>query len=111
MSRRPPKRTPHYSLADIKAFFSSATVIEEHSTGIARRKAREAGAETTEDVLGIVQSTKRSHFYHSMPSDSDYTIWQDVYHVPFADIVLYVKFTKDHGDFFLLISCKDRDEE
>ncbi len=30
-----------------------------------------------------------------MTSFSGHAVWQDVYHVPYDDIVLYVKFTVD----------------
>ncbi len=43
-----------------------------------------------------------------MTSFSDYRIWQDVYHVPFDDMVLYIKFTKGKDGFYLMISLKDR---
>lgn len=32
----------------------------------------------------------------------NHEIRQDVYHVPFKDLVLYVKFTKSFDDFYML---------
>ena len=37
---------------------------------------------TREDVVQVVQSMKREHFYKSMTSFGDHRVWQDVYHVP-----------------------------
>ncbi len=48
-----------------------------------------------------------SHFYKSMTSHSDHTIWQDVYHVPHGDIVLYLKFTVD-AEGHIVISLKEK---
>lgn len=59
------------------------------------------------DVVSAVQSMTRKQFYKSMTSHADSRIWQDVYHVPVGDIVLYVKFTMD-GEGKLLISFKEK---
>lgn len=42
-----------------------------------------------------------------MTSQADHRVWQDVYHVPFKDLVLYVKFTTD-AQGYLLISFKEK---
>ena len=63
------------------------------------------------DVVLVVQSMKREHFYKSMTSFADHRIWQDVYHVPSAVGVLYVKFTADALKEFLLLSFKEKDDE
>ena len=36
---------------------------------------------TREDVVQVVQSMKREHFYKSMTSFDDHRVWQDVYQV------------------------------
>ena len=42
-----------------------------------------------------------------MASDANRAIWQDVYHVPHAAILLYVKFTTD-AEGYLVISFKEK---
>ena len=53
----------------------------------------------------------REHFYKSMTSHADYKVWQDVYHVPSRVGVLYVKFTAETINEFLLLSFKEKDNE
>ncbi len=62
---------------------------------------------TLTDVVWIIQSMTREQFYKSMTSDANSAIWQDVYHVPYATHVLYVKFTTD-ADGYLVISFKEK---
>lgn len=98
------KRTPHYALADIKAAFSSSAGLR-MTTG-ARNYAFSQGMKL-QDVVELVQGVSSTQFYKSMTSIADHTVWQDVYHVPFVDLVLYVKFTVD-PDGYLLISLKEK---
>ncbi len=62
---------------------------------------------TREDVVQVVQSMKRQHFYKSMTSFDDHRVWQDVYHVPWRDLVLYVKLTVDELGM-LILSMKEK---
>ena len=59
------------------------------------------------DVVRIVQGMTREQFYKSMTSVADHRIWQDVYHFPLENIVLYVKFTTD-AEGYLVISFKEK---
>jgi motility quorum-sensing regulator/GCU-specific mRNA interferase toxin len=45
-----------------------------------------------------------------MTSRRNHRVWQDVYHVPYEDLSLYVKFTKSDENWFLLISLKDKND-
>ena len=60
-----------------------------------------------QDVVELIQAMTREHFYKSMTSRANSAIWQDVYHVPWGTIVLYVKFTTD-AEGYLVISLKER---
>ena len=51
---------------------------------------------------------ERKHFYKSMTSYSNHKIWQDVYHVPYDDMILYVKFTQNTISEFTLLSFKEK---
>ena len=98
------KRRPHYDLGTIKATFVSVRMLR--ITKTATRCAEELGI-TLVQVVGIVQGMTREQFYKSMTSDANPTLWQDVYHVPCNDLVLYVKFTTD-AEGYLVISFKEK---
>jgi motility quorum-sensing regulator / GCU-specific mRNA interferase toxin len=100
------KRKPHYDLAAIQTQFVRPEGYR--ITVTAQNFAFGVLGLDREGVVALVCSVQRSHFVKSMTSFADYRIWQDVYHLPFEDMVLYVKFTKDKDGFYLLISLKDR---
>ncbi len=60
-----------------------------------------------QDVVDAIQAMTRQHFVKSMTTFADSRIWQDVYHVPFGGVVLYVKFMVD-DEGKLLISFKEK---
>ncbi len=47
-------------------------------------------------------------FVKSMTTLADHRTWQDVYHVPADDLVLYVKFQADVVTEFRVMSFKER---
>lgn len=98
------KRRPHYSLGTIRATFT--TVLALRITRTAIRCAHGLGL-GLEDVVGIIQGITHQQFYKSMTSDANTAIWQDVYHVVHAGVVLYVKFTTD-SEGYLVISFKEK---
>jgi motility quorum-sensing regulator / GCU-specific mRNA interferase toxin len=98
------KRKPTYDLASIQAEFASVEGLR--MTVSARNGAFRLGL-TLEGVVILVQGITRSHFYKSMTSFADHTIWQDVYHVPHERTLLYVKFTIDVGGH-IVISLKEK---
>lgn len=59
------------------------------------------------EVVEVIQSMKREHFYKSMTADGHSRIWQDVYHVPWEALTLYVKLTIDE-EGRLLVSFKEK---
>ena len=93
------KRKAHYDLQSIKAAFSRVDKLK--ISMIALKNAYALGL-SDEDIVEVVQKTTRTMFYKSMTSHSDYRIWQDVYHVPWNDNVLYVKFTLDIKGYYLI---------
>ena len=98
------KRKPHYDLASIKATF--ATVDALRMTRTAHDCALALGL-LSQDVVDLIQETTRGQFYKSMTSKANVALWQDVYHVPWGDIMLYVKFTTD-AEGYLVISLKEK---
>jgi motility quorum-sensing regulator/GCU-specific mRNA interferase toxin len=59
-------------------------------------------------ISEVVRTMKPSHFYKSMTAFADHRRWQDVYHVPCGDVVLYIKFADDAVTEFTLLSFKER---
>lgn len=53
---------------------------------------------------------ERHHFYKSMTAYANNRQWQDVYHLPFDSLVLYVKFTANAVTDFTLLSFKEKDD-
>ena len=99
------KRTPTYDLASFRAAFSDPNNF--NATGTAVLDARALGF-LKADMVETIQTMERKHFYKSMTSIDDSSKWQDVYHVPFRDLVLYVKFTEDRVTEFRLLSFKEK---
>ena len=98
------KLKPHYDLSSIKASFSAADKLR--MTRTAHDCALGLGM-LLNDVVVLIQATERTHFHKSMTSKANTAIWQDVYHVPWQDIVLYLKFTTD-AEGYLVISLKEK---
>ena len=96
---------------DLEAFQSQCQdVAGLNATSTAVRDALALGF-TRHGMAAVIQTMRREHFYKSMTSHADYKIWQDVYHVPSAVGILYVKFTVDTVSDFLLLSFKEKDNE
>lgn len=94
------KFSPSYSLSEFK---SSNFEI----TATAQRTALELELDE-EDIRRIVSTMELKHFYKSMTSYSNHKIWQDVYHVPYENMILYVKFTQNVVSEFTLLSFKEK---
>jgi motility quorum-sensing regulator/GCU-specific mRNA interferase toxin len=60
------------------------------------------------EIKAVIQTIAKAHFYKSMTSNYDASVWQDVYHVPHAGVTLYVKFTDNGGSQFTLLSFKEK---
>ncbi len=98
------KKKPHYDLGTIKATFCVVRALRITKTALT---CSEGLGLTLEDIVDIIQAITREQFYKSMTSLASSAIWQDVYHVPHAGIVLYVKFTTDI-EGYLVISFKEK---
>jgi len=102
------KRKPSYDLEAFKKAFR--TVERLRITEVAFLDAVALGFDKPE-IIKIIQTMQRAHFYKSMTSYRDYRVWQDVYHVPSKAGLLYVKFTAHVLTEFLLLSFKEKDNE
>ena len=88
---------------DLRKFKSSEFLVTE----TARRNASSLGFEDS-DIRQVVSTMQPEHFYKSMTSYANHQIWQDVYHVPYGDMILYIKFTEDVISEFILLSFKEK---
>ncbi len=86
------KRTPSHDLEGFRREFRTVAALR--MTVTARNRAFELCL-SLEDVVQVVQSMKRAHFYKSMTALKNHRQWQDVYHVPWQALTLYVKLTVD----------------
>jgi motility quorum-sensing regulator/GCU-specific mRNA interferase toxin len=102
------KRKPTYDLRAFKAACVDANRLKATTTAL--RGAASLGFSRVE-IVATIQTMERTHFYKSMTSYGDHRVWQDVYHVPSAAGVLYVKFTADAVTEFLLLSFKEKDND
>jgi motility quorum-sensing regulator / GCU-specific mRNA interferase toxin len=98
------KRKPHYDLAAIKGAFVDITKI--NRTYSSKQGADELDMDDGE-VVEVIQGLKRADFEKSMTSMADHKLWQDVYKPVVGNKTLYVKFTVDAEEQFLLISFKE----
>lgn len=94
------KFTPSYDLEEFKESDFSVTIT-------AQKSAVALGIDRAE-IERVVKSMKTSHFYKSMTSIYNHKIWQDVYHVPYNGLILYIKFTEDLISDFKLLSFKEK---
>jgi motility quorum-sensing regulator / GCU-specific mRNA interferase toxin len=62
---------------------------------------------TDDDVVAAIQGLRRSDFDKSMTSNASSKVWQDVYKPMVKGRRLYVKFTTDAQQEWLLISFKE----
>ena len=94
------KYTPTYNL---ESFKKSKFEIKQS----ALLSAAALGFERAEihDAISVMAP---QHFYKSMTSYNNHRIWQDVYHVPYKGLMLYIKFTQGTITDFSLLSFKKK---
>ena len=99
------KRRPTYDLDAIKAAIGSVETLAITRSALSDALAlgfNRAG------ISAAIQSIRRPMFYKSMTTFADHRTWQDVYHVPTEDMMLYVKFQADVVTEFRLVSFKEK---
>ena len=94
------KFTPTYNLEEFKKSDFKITKTAQNS-------AEKLGF-TLNDIDKVIATMERKHFYKSMTSYANHRIWQDVYHVPCGNLILYVKFTQNIISEFTLLSFKEK---
>lgn len=99
------KLKPTYDLEAFKQTFNNAKNL--YMTSTARQSSLALGFDAQE-IVDIIQTMRRNHFYKSMTSTQNNQLWQDVYHVPSKAGMLYVKFSGDIIHQFILLSYKKK---
>lgn len=94
------KYTPTYNLDSFKT--SDYTVKKSALLGAA------AMGFDLSDMTKAIGSMLPEHFYKSMTSYNNHRIWQDVYHVPYKNFIIYIKFTLGTVTEFDLLSFKEK---
>ena len=94
------KFNPSYSLTEFK---NSDFKI----TKTANMTAQELGFDK-KGIREVISTMELKHFYKSMTSYANHKIWQDVYHIPYGEYILYIKFTQNVVSEFALLSFKEK---
>ena len=82
------KRVPNYSLARIKNLIEQREYI---ITKLAQDNARLDFDLSEKEIISYILTLDNTHFYKSMTSIYDYTVWQDVYHLDINKETAYIK--------------------
>lgn len=82
------KRVPHYSLVKIQKLIAENKYTITH---LAQDNARLDFDLTPDEVVRFILTLNNTHFYKSMTSVYDYTVWQDVYHLDINKSIAYIK--------------------
>lgn len=59
-------------------------------------------------VVEVIGGMTRKMFVKSMTTFADHRVWQDVYHVPARDLILYLKFQANVVTEFTIMSFKEK---
>ena len=94
------KFNPSYSLTEFKQ-------SDFRITKTANKTASDLGFDKRK-IHDVISTMEIKHFYKSMTSYENHKIWQDVYHVPYGDYILYIKFTQNIISEFTLLSFKEK---
>jgi len=99
------KKKPAHNLAAFRASFSSADRLTATKTAI--DSAAGLGF-NRDDIVATIQKMEHKHFIKSMTAYGNSGEWQDVYHVPEDEYVIYLKFTKTELTGFQLLSFREK---
>jgi len=99
------KRRPTYDLDAIKTALGSVDTLA--ITTSALRDALGLGFDRA-GIVEVIGGMTRKMFVKSMTTFADHRVWQDVYHVPARDVLLYVKFQADVVTDFMVIAFKEK---
>lgn len=99
------KRKPTYDLDAVKTTLGSVDTLA--ITTSALRDALGLGFDRA-GIVEVIGSMTRKMFVKSMTTFADHRVWQDVYHVPAREVLLYVKFQADVVTDFTVMAFKEK---
>lgn len=99
------KKRPTYDLEAVRAALGSPATFA--MTSSALRDATGLGFDRRA-IVDTILSIDQKMSFKSMTTVSDHRVWQDVYHVPADDMVIYVKFPADIVTEFRVMSFKEK---
>ena len=98
------KKVPHYALDLIHA------EVRQRGVDAFTRTALDGGRDMGlrfEQMVAVICGLTRKHFFKSMTTFADHTIWQDVYHAPTPAGLAYVKLTLRSGTVVIQFKRKE----
>ena len=98
------KRVPHYALDQVKDLIRSGA-FRVTRTAMATAT-RDFGFVAHSQLVDVVLALTVKHFYKSMTTQFDTSIWQDVYHGLIGESKAYIKLQIVNGET-VVISFKD----
>jgi len=99
------KKRPTYDLEAVQAVFAGPGSLAITTSALRDAVALGFGRG---GIVDVIQSMDRRMFVKSMTTFADHRVWQDVYHVPTDEMVLYVKFQADVVTEFRLMAFKEK---
>lgn len=101
------KHTAHCKLPVVRKLIEAGKV---KATATAFQGARACGIGDLDGICAVILGLRPRDFHKSMTTHADHRVWQDVYHVPARDLLLYVKFQADVVTEFTIMSFKEKQD-
>jgi hypothetical protein len=61
-----------------------------------------------DDIVEAVLALTPDHFYKTMEAEQFPGLWQDVYHLEFRNVWMYIKLQRSPGGLAVVVQCKQR---
>jgi motility quorum-sensing regulator/GCU-specific mRNA interferase toxin len=97
---------PAYDLQQLQQLIGQG-LVSSWIMGTAKTGAAQLGLGEEEIVDAVLQLTA-GHFYKSMESERFPGLWQDVYHLDYRGVRLYIKLQMGVGGRAIVVQCKAR---
>lgn len=97
---------PTYDLQQLQQLIGQG-LVSSWIMGTAKTGAAQLGFADEEIVDAVLQLTPQ-HFYKSMESERFPGLWQDVYHLDYRGVRLYIKLQMGVGVRAIVVQCKAR---
>lgn len=98
-------RAPAYDLEEVQRLVGQGP-ISSRITKVAIQGAADVGMRE-QDIVAAVLALDAGCFYKSMESEKTPGLWQDVYHLTWGDVELYLKL-QINGGFAVVVQCKEK---